>query len=168
MRSYTSSTAVVSSKYAGRSELVAASDVRRLKATKAVIDACSDIEHLAQKSEDWRGVKQVAAEIASNLSNPDAIWPQYKVEILQDVVCPYLSAMTHRAVLDQNRFTQVRLLITHLNSPSTAHPATILIEMDSILAAIDSKSSWFRSELGDRLRKALELQWSTILTPIRY
>ena len=105
-------------------------------------------------NELWVGLRNDLKNCSNCLINPDLTRKKYRVELLLEAVVPYVKKMQSRLALDKERFLQLQSLLYLLSTDENSqvriqqqHPSITLTEIDKIIAQINSKGSWFKSEL---------------------
>jgi hypothetical protein len=154
--------------YFGRSQIVSSDDpfllslAGQLHAWLATLDT-------PPNDQNWIVLKDELIQLHYSItcSSNDALsLPQYRVDLLDSVIFPYLKSMKTRVLLDKERFQQLRVLIS-LVSKSSANKSDdiyiVLQKVDDIVHSINSKRMLFQSELATKLRKYLEVQWVPII-----
>lgn len=164
---------ITTSKYSGRSQAVAASDPVRVRTIRCTRDAVHTVEPLVNSRPEWGPLKADLVDCAAVLSNPEQLLPLYKLEIFGDAICPYLSSIKGRMSVSKDRIPQLRRTLEILDMPGaerlhvSRHPASVLVDIEMIIQAIDAEPSWFRSDLSTKFKYVIDKQWAPILGPLR-
>ena len=116
----------------------------------------------------------------------------YKLQIIKNVIFPYIKTMKTRIILKKQRFLQIKFLINLLYQQNNEkkngenesendrkedeeeeilminHPANTLIQIENIIQSIKQERNWFQSEFEVDLEHAVQLEWKPILKESRY
>ena len=125
---------------------------------------------------DWVELKRDVVKLITNLTVHKTNMPIYKLEMISEVMIPYLQKMSKstRISLSKSRFMQLRQLILVLEDHSGNHDiipsaASSLLEVEAVYTSVVSESAtnWFNSEFQSMLQLYLTRQWAPVLADNR-
>jgi len=124
---------------------------------------------LSRKSgSSWSNLKEDVTTLSNSLLTCTDCTRQWQIDICKESILPYLSSMisSTRFSLDAKRFAQLQLLLAALTprpqltlQDQQQHPSVALLVCESVLVEIQSENSFFGSELGVSLERAINKQW---------
>lgn len=159
----------VSEKFFGYNSLISAQDRVVGTTLPKIANIVGQIRAESSKSEQWRIVADHLQEFARKLSSPQSSINSYKLEVVTEVVVPYLSKLNGRYHVDQTRTRQLVEILGTLLHDDIQHPAIALniIERVREEVRVSSSNYIFQSELLTLLNNTLAKQWRPILLDLR-
>jgi len=121
---------------------------------------------------NWNKIHEQLVVTYNEISQPGAVFPQYKAHLLSAVICPYIAKMSQRKILAPTRYQQVSRIITLMGSPhgnegSPQHPVHLLLEMDEVCREVAAEAGLWPSDLAAYLQGASTALWAPILTDLK-
>lgn len=104
---------------------------------------------------------------ASESESNQTCWRQYRLDLVNKVIFPYVKSMKNRISLDKDRFQQLHDLIEFISERKRSNDDDdifyVLDEVDRMIVRIESKQMFFKSELASKLREYHMFQWRPII-----
>lgn len=166
-------------KYYGKCDIVVKETVRVDSTIQKLVTISGQISKMSKSDKEWNELQTEVESLTHQIVSGAFPLERYRLDIIDDVVLPYLEEMRGRLHFDRARFDQMKRLIAVLThnftdiSPSNTttvdvyipriHPANILFEVDKIAADINSKSTLWQSKLSKLLTTATRKQWQPII-----
>ncbi|RYH05745.1 hypothetical protein EON65_43870, partial [archaeon] len=122
-------------------------------------------------STDWNSVANEMERVLYKLETYQDPWQRYEVDLLREVVVPYIQKLKGRYFTDASRKKQISEMLYILSLTDLRHPAEALIMLDEVAYVIHHESRlkghFFESELLIQLNSYLRKTWRPILIPTK-
>lgn len=156
------------SKYYG-SEVVVQKDSEVVQVViRDLLYASADLK---TNNAEWTALMKELDEVVKRLETFPSPLFQYQLDLLRDVVVPYLQKLQGRFHTDQARQRQVLDVLYVSTLTSIRHPADALLLLDDLTARIRRSggitSFYFKSELLTVLEVYLDKKWRPLLMETR-
>lgn len=158
--------AVNRAKFYGRFDIVQATDPLTAELIPQLLTAVDEVE---SGGEVWRSASKEIQEFTNRLLSQQAPFHRYQLEIMRNVVLPYVSKLRGRYHTDHTRASQVHAILSALSLPEDVHPAISLNLIEHVRYELSHSRStfFFKSELLTLLTNELNVQWAPILNDMR-
>ena len=163
-------TAVV--KFFGRSIEVHPSEPTFASTVDGLLATTGTVVEYAKKQRNnalWKGLEEDLTALTNYVLNPESRLRRFQIDLLNEVLVPYLRKMTGQWRVDEYRFRQVRTVVHSLIVRDVQeHPAVCLLALDDVANEIRANQSYmFRSELLNVIETATAKQWQPIVSDNR-
>lgn len=157
-------------KYYGRSVIVPGNDPVFKQLIPTLIQTLQEIQQskpMTIPAAQWNAFTDEFKAFANLVANPHHPWRRYQLDIIADVLIPYLTKLKGRIHTDQSRTRQLLTILHALSLPDNPHPAVALNMLEAVKNSIKEQQSYFfTSELMTSLDISLAKQWRPILSDL--
>jgi len=153
-------------KFYGRFDLVKTTDPLAAELIPQLLTAVDEVEN---GGDVWRSTSKELQEFTNRLLSQHVPFHRYQLEMMRNVVLPYVSKLKGRYHTDHSRANQVHAILTALSLPEDVHPAISLNLIEQVRSelSLTQSSFFFKSELLILLSNELDVQWAPILNDMR-
>jgi hypothetical protein len=96
-------------KYYGRNEIVLRTDPKLSTTIHNILSMCEKIQKLGAKDKEWKSLQDEVENLTKTIISDNFQIENYRLEIIDTVVLPYLDEMKGRMHFDKSRFTQMKV-----------------------------------------------------------
>jgi hypothetical protein len=112
----------------------------------------------------WETTGASLKGLVQKISDPNSRIQQYQIDLIREVLVPYLKKQRDRYFTDQARVRQLNEIIFALSLHGKQHPAISLNMLEKVKTEIQSNQSYlWKSELLTALETSLAKQWLPIV-----
>eukprot|EP01039_Chlorochromonas_danica_P009382 gene9382-10362_t len=153
------------SKYYGSQELVQSESAD----SRLVVTNLLYLKGELQAQKGWERVNAELDKLITQLeatppaSPSSALLYKYQMELLRQVVVPYLQKLKGRFHTDEKRQSQLLDVLYFVTNPPIHHPAEALLRLETVAEDIRRQGFYFKSELLLALEGYLQTQWRPLI-----
>jgi hypothetical protein len=152
-------------KFCGRNQLITFQDSR----FQAAVNQLKEFSGRNISNERcWQNFSVVVSDFLQHLQDPSFSLRVYQVDLIREIIIPYLSELKGRSHTDPDRVNQLTdIMATILIARNDEHPSNCLNSLEVILRDVNRKAYLFQSKLSTSMQRAIHNQWQPILADNR-